>query len=64
MLFDVSLGNGGAHAEPRLMLDTARAAEDLGFRAIWTSDHVLAPSTLPQFARVSSRWSCWRTSPR
>lgn len=52
MIFDVSLGNGAAHSEPHLMVDTARAAEDLGFRAVWTSDHLLAPSTLPQFARV------------
>jgi probable F420-dependent oxidoreductase len=52
MIFDVSLGNGAADSDPRLMVDTARAAEDLGFRALWTSDHLLAPSTLPQFARV------------
>jgi len=52
MIFDVTLGNGGPHADPRLLVDTARAAEDLGFRALWTSDHLLAPSTLPQFARV------------
>jgi probable F420-dependent oxidoreductase len=52
MIFDVSLGNGAADSEPRLMVETARAAEDLGFRALWTSDHLLAPSTLPQFARV------------
>lgn len=52
MIFDVSLGNGGAHASPQLMADTARAADELGFRAIWTSDHLLAPSTLPQFSRV------------
>jgi probable F420-dependent oxidoreductase len=52
MIFDVTLGNGGPHAEPRLLVDTARAAEDLGFRALWTSDHLLAPSTLPQFSRV------------
>src|ERR1700687_4991061 len=52
MIFDVSLGNGGPHSEPRLMVATARAADDLGFRALWTSDHLLAPSTLPQFAHV------------
>src|SRR3712207_5092947 len=51
MLFDVSLGNGGPHADPRLLIDTARAADDLGFRALWTSDHLLAPSSLPQFSR-------------
>jgi probable F420-dependent oxidoreductase len=52
MIFDVSLGNGGPHADPRSMVETARAAEELGFRALWTSDHLLAPSTLPQFAHV------------
>ena len=52
MLFDVSLGNGSAHADPKLLLDTARAADDLGFRALWTSDHLLAPSSMPQFSRV------------
>ena len=52
MIFDVSIGNGGPHATPELLADTARAADELGFRAIWTSDHLLAPSTLPQFSRV------------
>jgi probable F420-dependent oxidoreductase len=52
MIFDVSLGNGGPHASPQLMADTARLADNLGYRAIWTFDHLLAPSTLPQFSRV------------
>ena len=52
MIFDVSLGNAGPHAGPALLAGTARAADELGFRALWTSDHLLAPSTLPQFARV------------
>ncbi|GAC1329945.1 MAG: TIGR03619 family F420-dependent LLM class oxidoreductase [Chloroflexota bacterium] len=52
MLFDVSLGNGGRTAEPRILVETARAADDLGYRALWASDHLLAPSTLPQFAYV------------
>jgi probable F420-dependent oxidoreductase len=34
------------------MVETARLAEELGFRALWASDHLLAPSTLPQFAHV------------
>lgn len=50
MIFDVSLGNGGREARPDVMVETARAADDLGFRALWTSDHLLAPGTLPQFA--------------
>lgn len=52
MIFDVSIGNSGPHASPRLLADTARVADELGYRAIWTSDHLLAPSTLPQFSRV------------
>lgn len=52
MLFDVSVGNGGRTAEPRILVETARAADDLGFRALWASDHLLAPSTLPQFSYV------------
>ena len=52
MIFDVSLGNGGPHATPQVLVDTAKAADELGFRALWTSDHLLAPSTLPQFSRV------------
>jgi probable F420-dependent oxidoreductase len=52
MIFDASLGNSGAAAEAAAMGETARAADELGFRALWTSDHLLAPSTLPQFARV------------
>jgi probable F420-dependent oxidoreductase len=52
MIFDVALGNSGAHATPQLLADTARAADELGFRALWTSDHLLAPSTLPQFSRI------------
>jgi len=52
MIFDTSLGNFGANADPRAMTETALAADDLGFRALWTADHLLAPSTLPQFARV------------
>src|SRR5439155_20003126 len=52
MIFDVSLGNGAADSDPRLMVETAHAADELGFRALWTSDHLLAPSTLPQFSRV------------
>jgi probable F420-dependent oxidoreductase len=52
MIFDVSLGNSGPHATPQLLAETARAADELGFRALWTSDHLLAPGTLPQFSRV------------
>jgi probable F420-dependent oxidoreductase len=52
MIFDLSIRNGGPDATPELLLDTARAADDLGFRAIWCGDHLLAPSTLPQFSRV------------
>jgi probable F420-dependent oxidoreductase len=52
VIFDVALGNGSPQADPQLLIDTARVADELGYRALWTSDHLLAPSTLPQFARV------------
>jgi probable F420-dependent oxidoreductase len=52
VIFDVSLGNFGANADPRAMVGTARAADELGFRALWTADHLLAPSSEPQYARV------------
>jgi probable F420-dependent oxidoreductase len=52
MIFDTSLGNFGANSDPLAMSETARAADDLGFRALWTADHLLAPGTLPQFSRV------------
>jgi probable F420-dependent oxidoreductase len=52
MIFDASLVNAGAHAQAEALRETAKAADDLGFRALWSSDHLLAPSTLPQFSRV------------
>jgi probable F420-dependent oxidoreductase len=52
VIFDVTLGNFGANADPRAMVETARAADDHGFRALWTADHLLAPSSEPQYARV------------
>ncbi|HEY2596485.1 MAG TPA: TIGR03619 family F420-dependent LLM class oxidoreductase [Chloroflexota bacterium] len=52
MIFDVSLGNGGVEADARTLVEAARAADDLGFRALWTSDHVLAPSSMPQFSHI------------
>jgi probable F420-dependent oxidoreductase len=59
MIFDCSLGNSGAaSADPRALGDTARLAEELGFRALWASDHLLAPSTLPQFSRVFDPLVC------
>ena len=58
MIFDAALGNSGANADPLAMADTARAADELGFRALWTSDHLLAPSTHPQFSRVFEPLTC------
>jgi probable F420-dependent oxidoreductase len=52
MIFDASLGNFGANAEPTAIGETARAADDLGFRALWTADHILPPVSAPQFGRV------------
>jgi alkanesulfonate monooxygenase SsuD/methylene tetrahydromethanopterin reductase-like flavin-dependent oxidoreductase (luciferase family) len=52
MIFDTTLGNFGANADPVAMADTARAADELGFRALWGADHLLPPSSQPQFARL------------
>jgi probable F420-dependent oxidoreductase len=52
MIFDAALGNFGTSADPIAMAETARAADDHGFRALWTADHLLAPSSQPQFARI------------
>src|SRR5438105_1536194 len=58
MIFDAALGNFGANADPRAMAETACAADDLGFRALWTADHLLPPSSQPQFARVFEPLTC------
>jgi probable F420-dependent oxidoreductase len=58
MIFDAALGNTGAHANPLAMAETARAADDLGFRALWSADHLLPPSSQPQFARVFEPLTC------
>lgn len=52
MIFDRPIDNCGPHVTPRLLADTARAADELGCRALWTSDHLPAPCTLPQFSRA------------
>jgi alkanesulfonate monooxygenase SsuD/methylene tetrahydromethanopterin reductase-like flavin-dependent oxidoreductase (luciferase family) len=46
------------------MAETARAADDLGFRALWTADHLLAPGSQLQFARVFEPLTCLRIRPR
>ena len=51
MIFDCALNNSGAPGAQAIH-ETARAADDLGFRALWASDHLLAPSSQPQFSRV------------
>jgi probable F420-dependent oxidoreductase len=58
MIFDAALGNFGPNADPRAMGETARAADDLGFRALWTADHLLPPSSQSQFARVFEPLVC------
>jgi probable F420-dependent oxidoreductase len=52
MIFDCSLGNFGSSADAGAMAATARAADELGFRAVWTADHLLPPPSAAQFARV------------
>jgi probable F420-dependent oxidoreductase len=58
MIFDAALGNFGPNADPRAMGDTARAADDLGFRGLWTADHLLPPSSQAHFARVFEPLVC------
>jgi probable F420-dependent oxidoreductase len=52
MIFDAALSNFGANAEPGVITDTARAADELGFRALWSADHLLPPTSAPRFGRV------------
>ena len=52
MFFDAALGNIGAEAQTTAILETAQLADELGFRALWSADHLLAPLSAPQFGRV------------
>jgi len=52
MIFDTSLGNFGPSANAAAIAETARAADELGFRALWTADHLLPPPSGSQFGRV------------
>jgi probable F420-dependent oxidoreductase len=52
VIFDASLGNFGVNAEPTAMGESARAADELGFRALWGADHLLPPPQATQFGRV------------
>lgn len=51
MRFGVQLPQYGRFAGPDAMRRMARAAEDLGFDAVWTSDHVVIPE--PHTARFT-----------
>ena len=52
MIFDLWLGNGGPHAAPGVLSETAQAADEMGFRALWASDHLLPPRDQARFART------------
>ena len=52
MFFDANLGNIGAEAQMTAIVETAQVADELGFRALWSADHLLAPLSAPQFGRV------------
>ncbi len=43
MHWGLALPNYGPHAERLVLVDTAQAAEDLGFDAVWLTDHVALP---------------------
>lgn len=52
MKFGLQLPNYGAIAGPDAIASTARRAEELGFDAVFTNDHVLVPSGLTQYHHV------------
>lgn len=52
MIFDVALPNTGLAASLELLIDVAQAADELGFRALWTIDHVLPPPEAVNYHRV------------
>ena len=52
------VGNFGPNADPQARGETARAADELGFRVLWTADHLLPPSSQSQFARVFEPLVC------
>ena len=52
MQFDLVLHNTGPDASVASIVETAHAADELGFRAVWLIDHLLAPRALPRYHRV------------
>ncbi len=49
----VALPNYGPHAERLVLVDTAQAAEDLGFDSVWLTDHVALPEEdAARFGRI------------
>ena len=52
MIFDTSLGNFGTGSDACSMVETARAADQLGFRALWGGDHLLPPTSMPEYGRL------------
>ena len=68
MIFDAALGNSDrmpTDFKNAALVSSARrrsarppAADELGFRVLWTADHLLPPSSQSQFARVFEPLVC------
>ena len=77
MKLGIHLGNNGSSATADSLATLAARAEELGFDSVWTSDHVVIPSSIagehPAGRRASTtrptsrttgrRSRCWRSWP-
>ncbi|GBD09417.1 Phthiodiolone/phenolphthiodiolone dimycocerosates ketoreductase [Candidatus Thermoflexus japonica] len=58
MHLGICLPNYGRASSPEAIREVARAAEDLGFDSIWTTDHVLVPEAhLEPYGRIFETWT-------
>ncbi len=58
MHLGVCLPNYGRASSPEALRQVARAAEDLGFDSIWTTDHVLVPEAYDEpYGRIFETWT-------
>lgn len=58
MHIGICLPNYGRASSPEAIREVARAAEDLGFDSIWTTDHVLVPEAhLEPYGRIFETWT-------
>jgi probable F420-dependent oxidoreductase len=58
MHIGICLPNYGRSATPQAIQEVARAAEDLGFDSIWTTDHILVPEAhYEPYGRIFETWT-------